>query len=194
MSSLQATTLHAPSGGPRVDPGTLSLVAGLCRDHQGFRLDYTDHDGNHTLRTVEPHRVVHYGRRWFLLAWDHDRADWRTLRVDRIRPRTPPLTRFVPRELSDAQAIERVTHGVASAFGAVRTHATIYAPAQTVAAKLPPVAVVEPLGPERCTLLLGAATAQLLAIYLLGLDAEFDVTEPPELIDALNDIADRARR
>jgi hypothetical protein len=87
-----------------------------------------------------------------------------------------------------------VAHGVATAFGAVRTRATVQAPAHTVAAKLPTVAVVEPLGDGRCTLLLGAATAHMLAIYLLGLDTNFDVTEPPELIDALNKIAHRARR
>lgn len=194
MSALQAATIHAPSGGPQVDPATLGLLAGLCRDHQVLRCDYTDHDGNHTRRSVEPHRVVHYGRRWFLLAIDRDRVDWRTLRVDRIRPRTPPGARFVPRELSDTEAIERVAHGVATAFGAVRTRAAVQAPAHTVAAKLPPVAVVEPVGDGRCTLLLGAAAAHMLAIYLLGLDTDFHVTEPPELIDALSKIAHRARR
>jgi predicted DNA-binding transcriptional regulator YafY len=194
MSALQTSTLHAPSGGPRTDPDTLSLLAGLCRDHQVLRLDYTDHDGHETRRSVEPHRVVHYGRRWFLLAWDRDREDWRTLRVDRIRPRTPAGARFVPRDLSDSEAVERVTRGVATAFGTVRTTATVHAAAQAVAATLPPVAVVEPTGPESCTLLLGAATAHLLAVYLLGLDVDFEVTEPPELIAALDDVVRRAGR
>lgn len=194
MSALQASTLYAPSGGPRVDPGTLSLIASVCRDHQMLRLDYTDHQGQHTRRTVEPYRIVHYGRRWFLLAFDRDRADWRTLRIDRIQPRTPPGARFAPRALSDTDAIQRVTHGVAAAFGGIRTCATVHAPAHAVAAKLPPIAVVEARDPNSCTLILGAATPHLLATYLLGLDADFDVTDPPELIDALNRAADRARR
>jgi predicted DNA-binding transcriptional regulator YafY len=194
MSALHAATIHAPTGGPQAEPDILALLASLSRDQQTLRCDYTDHYGNHTHRQVQPHRLVHYGRRWFLLAYDPDRDDWRTLRVDRLRPHTPPGARFTPREPSHPEAIERVTHGVATAFGATRTHAIIDAPAHAVIAQLPPIAVVEPLGPGRCTLLLGAATVHLLAIYLLGLDTDFDVTEPPELIDALNAIAHRAQR
>lgn len=194
LRALQASTLHAPSGGPQVDPDTLSLIASLCRDHQTLRLDYTDYEGHHTRRTVEPHRIVHYGRRWFLLAFDRDRGDWRTLRIDRIHPRTPLGSQFAPRELSDTDAVERVTHGVAAAFGTVRTCVTVYAPASVVAAKLPPIAVVTPRDHTSCTLVLGADTVHLLAVYLLGLDAEFDVSEPTELLGALHNLADRARR
>lgn len=40
-------------------------------------------------RRVEPHHLVSWGGRWYLVAWDLDRADWRTFRADRIDPRTP---------------------------------------------------------------------------------------------------------
>lgn len=194
MTALQAATVHAPASGPRIDPEVLSVLATACRDHQSLRLDYRDHSGNESLRTVEPYRLVHHGRRWFLLAWEIDRDDWRTLRIDRIRPRTPLGPRFVPSELSDADAVKRVTRGVAAAFGAIRTRAVVYASADTVASKLPPVAVVDHIDADSCTLLLGAATPMLLAIYLLGLGADFDVTEPPELLDALDVAARRAQR
>lgn len=194
MIALQVSTIHAPTAGPRVEAEVLTQLATACRDRYTIRIDYIDHHGHPTRRNVEPHRLVHYGQRWFLLAWDLDRQDWRNLRVDRIQPRTPPGPRFTARTMSDTRAIERITHGVATAFGAIHARATIHAPAHTVAAKLPPVAVVEPLDTHSCTLLLGAATANLLAIYLLGLDADFEVTEPPELLDALDSIAIRAAR
>ena len=66
------------------------------------------HAGTSTVRTVEPHRLVHTGRRWYLVAWDTDRDDWRTFRVDRMSPRVPTGPRFTPRELSDAG--RRATH------------------------------------------------------------------------------------
>ena len=55
--------------------------------------------GTATRRRVEPYQLVATGRRWYLLAWDLDRDDWRTFRVDRITPRTPTGPRFTPREL-----------------------------------------------------------------------------------------------
>ena len=105
---------------------------------------------------------------------------------------TPFAGPQVTRALSDVQAIERVAQGVATAFGTWRTHAVVHAPAEVVTGQLPPVAVVEPIDATRCRLLLGAATPMLLAVYLLGLDADFHVDEPPELLQALATLAARA--
>jgi predicted DNA-binding transcriptional regulator YafY len=63
-----------------------------------LRLEYQGHDGEASTRRVEPHRLVYTGRRWSLLGWDRDRADWRTFRADRIRPLLPTGPRFAPRE------------------------------------------------------------------------------------------------
>ncbi len=83
--------------GPRIDADQLSLIAGACRDGTRLRFDYTAKDDTATIREVEPAAIVHSGWRWYLVAFDLDRDDWRTFRVDRIagrrrarRPRAAP--------------------------------------------------------------------------------------------------------
>lgn len=84
------------SGGPRVDPNLLTELAHACRDCRRLRFDYTSHDGTVSRRTVEPHRLVFARRRWYLVAWDAGRADWRTYRADRLTPTPPHGPRFTP--------------------------------------------------------------------------------------------------
>ncbi|MDQ0602972.1 putative DNA-binding transcriptional regulator YafY [Streptomyces canus] len=80
-----------------VDPAVLTELAHLCRDAERLRFAYRSHNGDSTRRTVEPHRLVCTERRWYLVAWDLDRDDWRTFRVDRITPKPPHGPRFTPR-------------------------------------------------------------------------------------------------
>ncbi|MEV7907757.1 helix-turn-helix transcriptional regulator, partial [Streptomyces anulatus] len=103
VNTLQTYTVPVPrdDAGPGVDPSVLTTLAAVCRDRERLRFDYHDHAGAATLRTVEPYRLVNWGRRWYLLAWDVERGDWRTFRVDRIRSRTPTGPRFTPRDLPD---------------------------------------------------------------------------------------------
>src|SRR5581483_2381879 len=70
-----------------------------------LRFSYQDGDGHVTERRVEPHGVVSTDRRWYLVARDLDRQDWRTFRVDRIS--APVLTghRFAPAAGVDPAAI-----------------------------------------------------------------------------------------
>ena len=97
VNALQTYTVSAPARGPTVDADILTAIAAACRDRQRLRFDYRTHDGTGGARVVEPHRLVHTGRRWYLLAWDNDRHDWRTFRVDRMQPRLPtPPTCWPP--------------------------------------------------------------------------------------------------
>ena len=91
---------------PTVDPQCLTMLAAAVRDHERVRFDYTARDKRGQQREAEPHSLVNAGRRWYLVACDCGREDWRTYRVDRIeqasrpparasspaaaRPRTPP--------------------------------------------------------------------------------------------------------
>lgn len=89
-----------PLGGvvPVIDAEALTVIASACRDHQRLRFGYRGHHGDVTERYIEPLRLVHTGRRWYLVAFDLDRDDWRTFRVDRIDG-VPALSfRFTPRE------------------------------------------------------------------------------------------------
>lgn len=88
VGALHAYTvplLRAP-GGPGVEPGVLTELAAVCRDGERLRFAYRDHAGAGSRRTVEPHRLVCTEHRWYLVAWDLDREDWRTFRADRITP------------------------------------------------------------------------------------------------------------
>ena len=104
-----------PGGGqaaPSVDSELLGLLALCCRDAERVRMKYTDATGAASARSIEPYRLVPLGRRWYLLAWDRDRDDWRTFRLDRVGDVFPTRVRFTPRPLTDEQALERVQQAV----------------------------------------------------------------------------------
>lgn len=97
---------------PEVDAELLGLLALGCRDAERLRFRYTDASGEPSARSVEPYRLVPLARRWYLLAWDRDRADWRTFRVDRISEVFQTRVRFEPRPMSDDDARSRVEQAV----------------------------------------------------------------------------------
>jgi predicted DNA-binding transcriptional regulator YafY len=181
---------------PAVDPTVLTTLAGACRDHERLRFDYRNHDGTATVRSVEPHRLVTWGRKWYLVGWDLDRADWRTFRVDRIEPRTPTGPRFTPRELPEGGDVAAyVARGASSAGFRFQARVTVDAPAAVVAARInPAVGTVEPIDDHSCVLATGADGVETVAVYLGLLDVDFEVTEPPELVAKLRVLSDRYRR
>jgi predicted DNA-binding transcriptional regulator YafY len=194
VDALQTATVEIPAKGPTVAAEVLTAIAGACRDHQRLRFDYRDHDGSASLRTVEPHRLVHDRGRWYLVAWDTDQQDWRTFRADRIRPRTPAGPRFAPREPPDGDVATYLLRGVGSATWRYRARVRVHAPAALVAGRLPPAVQVEAVDEHTCIVAAGSDTPQMLAVYLGLLDVDFEVVEPPELVEQLRTLADRYRR
>src|SRR6266542_4153131 len=132
VRALHASTVEIGSAGPRVDAELLAAIAAACRDHQGLRFDYRDHDGSASLRSVEPHRMIHDRGRWYLVAWDSDRRDWRTFRADRIRLRTPGGPRFAPRDPPGGDVATYLQRGVGSATWRYRARVRVHAPAELV--------------------------------------------------------------
>jgi predicted DNA-binding transcriptional regulator YafY len=196
VNALWTSTVPVSGGdGPTVDPEVLTAIAGACRDHQRLRFDYRDHSGSASVRTVEPHRLVCWGRRWYLLAWDPDRRDWRTFRVDRIQPRIPAGPRFTPHHLPDGEVAARVMRGVWSAGWRYRARVRLHAPAEAVAERIPPgVGLLEAIDERTCVLDTGAETLDTLAVYLGMLGVDFEVSEPPDLVEHVRKLADRYRR
>jgi predicted DNA-binding transcriptional regulator YafY len=194
VNALQAATVEIAASGPTVDPEVLTAIAGACRDYQRLRFDYRDHDGSATIRTVEPHRLVHDRGRWYLVAWDVDRQDWRTFRADRIQPRIPTGPRFVPRELPGGDVATYLRRGVGSATWRYRARVRVHAPAAAITGRLPPAVLVEAIDEHTCIINVGSDTPQMLAVYLGMLDADFEVGEPSELLEQLRRLADRYRR
>jgi predicted DNA-binding transcriptional regulator YafY len=194
IDAMRAATVSVPGAGPTVDSAVLSTIAGAIRASERLRFDYVDHDGNQTVRTVEPQRLVVWGSRWYLLAWDIDRDDWRTFRVDRITPKTPTGPRFKPRTLSDEDAASHVQRSAGSATWRYRARIRIHAPVDQVRALLPLAVDVSPDGPDRCIIEAGSDTPHQLALYIGLLDIDFEILEPADLARAFVRLAERYHR
>jgi predicted DNA-binding transcriptional regulator YafY len=184
-----------PSRGPQVDPDMLTMIASACRDHERLRFEYQAHSGMASRRSVEPYRLLHDRRRWYLVAWDMDRGAWRTFRVDRIELRTPTGPRFTPRALPpDDEIAARVARGIGEATWRYRARVIVHASAAHVQDRLPIPVDVESLGHDRCAFEPGSDHPHMLALYLGMLDTDFEVVDSPELVDALRKLAERYGR
>jgi predicted DNA-binding transcriptional regulator YafY len=112
IEALQTHTTMAPGDGPAVDADLLAQLALSCRDSERIRFGYTAATGQESARSVEPHLLVPQGRRWYLLAWDLGRDDWRTFRLDRIGSLLQTRVLFPPRGLGAEEAAALVARSV----------------------------------------------------------------------------------
>lgn len=195
IGALASAVVPGPGSGPTVDAGVLTALAAAVRDHHRVRVDYTRHDGTGSRRELEPHRLVHTGRRWYLVARDVGRDDWRTFRVDRLVPRTPTGPRFVPREPPADDLAAWVAEGAARAVWHRRARVLLHAPVEVVARRLTPaMGELTDRGDGMCELATGADTLPVLAQWLGLLDVDFSVLEPPELRDHVRALGERYLR
>jgi predicted DNA-binding transcriptional regulator YafY len=197
VSALAGALLALPNAGPNarpsVDADTLTAIAAACQNHERLRFAYETHGGKGGIRDTEPHRLIHFRRRWYVLAWDVDRHDWRTFRVDRIELRPPTGPRFTPREVpAEATVVRRLD----TAMWRYRVRVTVHAPAARVAERLPAAIAVEPVDGHTCVIDVGSDSPHWLALYLGMLDEDFEVDESaaPELADHLRLLAARYTR
>jgi predicted DNA-binding transcriptional regulator YafY len=171
----------------RVDHDSLATVAATTRARTRLRFDYTDAEGRPSERHTEPFRLVHTGRRWYLVAFDLDRDDWRTFRLDRVSAPRPTGMRSARRKAPDP--VEMVQRGVAIDAYAHRATVRLMASQERAAQYIPPtVGALEPLGPDETLLTIGADDMQWLSRYLLGLPWDFKVESPGELSEELSAI------
>ena len=196
ISAFHATTV--PLAGPgqdQVDPDLLTTVAAACRDQRRLRLRYPGREGV-SIRDVEPHRLVHTPRRWYLLAWDTGRGDWRTFRVDRIQPPLgPPGARFTPRAMPADDVAAYVSQAISSAPYRYQARLLIHAPAAAVARRTSPAAGrLEALDEHSCVLHTGSNSLEELALYVAVKGFDFEVLDPPELVPVLRALSERLGR
>jgi predicted DNA-binding transcriptional regulator YafY len=182
------------AGGPAVDPAVLTAVAQACRDTERLEFGYSAADGTRTERHVEPFRLVPIGRRWYLVAYDLHRHDWRSFRLDRVDAPRATGARFRPRELPAADAAALVRAGIEQA---PRTHAVevlIDAPAAAVRVGVGRWGDVEEVGRERCRLLMSVESLDWPALVVGSVGAEFTVVSPPELRALVDEWGERFGR
>jgi predicted DNA-binding transcriptional regulator YafY len=181
IDALQSVTSPGSFGGPTVDATVLTTIAMACRGEERLRFDYTPREREAAVRHVEPHRLVSLGRRWYLVAWDTDRADWRSFRVDRLT--NPALTgaRFRPREIPGGDPVEWLRARLAAIPSRYDVSVRIALDAAKVKATVGPWATVEPLGPDASRLRMSVDDLSW-PIWMLGaLDADFTIESPEDL-------------
>jgi predicted DNA-binding transcriptional regulator YafY len=192
-AALRLATVPLTGPASTVDPGTLTAIAEACQDQRCLTFGYRSRDGGASVRTVQPHRLVHTGRWWYLVARDETRDGWRTFRVDRIDDPRATGVRFTPHDPPDAAAF--VSDSVAAAPYRFRARVLIQAPADVVAERFGPTSgIVEPVDRDSCLLTTGADSVALIAVHLGLLGREFAVLEPTELVEELRRLGDRLRR
>ena len=193
VRALHAATQTLDAGLPTVDGDALLHLARAVRDTVRVRFDYESRDQTPSTRTVEPAGLVATGRRWYLMAYDVDRDDWRTFRLDRMTRVAPTTWRFREREHEDPAAF--VQRGVASAAYRFQARVLVHAPLAEVAERTSVRTVVLTAVDESTTLLeAGSETLYGLAFHLTFLGWEFEVQQPPELRDTLAEMGERALR
>ncbi|HEX2145762.1 MAG TPA: WYL domain-containing protein [Glycomyces sp.] len=184
-----------------VAAGTLAAVSTAVRESEILQFDYAatsseDAEWNPP-RRVEPHRLLVWSGRWYLVAWDLDGGAWQTFRVDRIAPKMRTGLRFEPRAMPAPDIAEylrtQVDRGDTADDWQCYGEAILETSASLVARWAPGGAIVEELGPKRCRLTLGAWSWIGLAALFGTFEADFEVIGPPELTEACAELANRYR-
>ncbi|WP_155341061.1 helix-turn-helix transcriptional regulator [Acrocarpospora corrugata] len=178
-----------------VDADLLAALAAACRDQRRIELRYRRGEVV-SAREVEPYRLVHTPRRWYLLAWDLGRQGWRTFRIDRI---VPPLgrigARFTPRPLPREDSAAYVSESISSAPYTYQARVLFHAPVEEVAPRTSPAAGrLEAVDAHSCVFHAGSNSLREFAVHVAAKGFDFDVLDPPELVPVLRELSDRLRR
>jgi predicted DNA-binding transcriptional regulator YafY len=190
VDAVQTGTVQMPGVRlPRVDIDVLVTLARGCRNTEGLRFDYLDNHGVASARWVEPLRVVHTGRRWYLVARDRDRDAWRTFRIDRITAAVLTGQRYSFVDPPDPVAL--VSEGTTVAPYRELARVLVFAPAGEVRKVVPPtMAVVEPHGDD-ALVRVAAWEMRSLVDLVLRLPFDLEVLSPPELRTRVGEVGRR---
>lgn len=190
VKAIHESTVTLTGNADLVDGDVLLTLAKACRDLLRVRFGYDARDGAATQRWVEPIRLVATGRRWYLMAWDVDREDWRTFRLDRMREVAASTWRFKQRDHPDPA--EFIKHAISRAPYNKHAQVRVRAGVDEVASRIDTRWVTLTTIDEATTLLEASADhLEYLAFHcvMTGLDCEF--LQPPELATAAADLAER---
>jgi biotin operon repressor BirA-like protein len=195
VAALGAVTTAPAVGGPTVEPQHLTTIAAACRDAERMRFAYRSREGAESRREVEPHALVNLGRRWYLVAWDRAREDWRTFRVDRLERPASTGVRFAPRELPARDAATFVEQRLTGSPNRYEARLTLHAAADEIAARVPARwGTIEAIDATTCAYRTADEDLAWLALRVAMLGVDFEVHEPPELAAHLRALGARLTR
>ncbi len=180
VEDFSEATVTVPGYPVRVDPVVVAVVTRASRERQRIRFSYRDARGAESERHAEPLRMVHTGRRWYLVAYDMDREDWRSFRVDRMKDARPTGMRSMRRPAPDP--VEMINQGVAVDVYSRSAEVILHVPID-IAQRMIPITIgrLEEEGSDRSRLLIGADEMGWLASFLVSLAVPFDVVSPDDL-------------
>ena len=182
---------------PQIDADLLADVAAACRDGVQVRFAYIARDDRRSQRSTEPTAVVYSGHRWYLVAFDLDRDDWRTFRVDRIRGRLRVggrgRRRTVPGGDPAANVKRQLQRGGDDRDGtAVPGRIRVTAPAARIQHRVPSrYATIEPDGEDACVVSTRGAWHDSFLVWMATLGEPIEILGPPELRDAARGVLKR---
>ena len=196
VSALGSAMIAPPTGGPTVDPQHLTVIAAACRDFERIRFAYKRRDGTDSRREAEPYSLVNLGRRWYLVAWDLGREDWRTFRIDRLTRPASTGVRFTQRKLPARDAAAYVERSIASRPHRFDASVTLAVSADEIKRRFGGWwgGEVEPVDDHSCIFRTGDDDLDWLATRIAMLGVDFVVHEPPELIEHVRALAARLQR
>ena len=189
--ALHAVTLSLRTGPPLVDAAVLSGLAMACRDSRRLRFRYRKHDGDTGPREVEPLRLANYGRRWYLIAWDPARGDWRSFRVDRIEGAPKTGEPFVPRP-PPPDVAAKLERGIAYAPFPCRVTLRLRGTVAELESAIPVwCGLLEPETDSHSLLRVGAESPEALLAQVLMIGREAELVEGHEQVPSLRGALDR---
>jgi predicted DNA-binding transcriptional regulator YafY len=195
VRALGSATFVLPAPGPTVDPQHLTVIAAACRDSECLRFAYQSRDGADSHREVEPDSLVNHGRRWYLVAWDRRREDWRTFRIDRLAKPAATGVRFTARRLPAKDAAAYVEQSITAAPNRFEALVTLHAAAEEITSRVPAYwGTIEPIDARTSEYRTGDDDLRWLAMRIAMLGVDFEVREPPELVEHLRELASRLAR
>ncbi|MDW3179846.1 MAG: YafY family protein [Acidimicrobiia bacterium] len=184
----------SPSETAVIDSDALAVLASACRDHEEVRFDYRRRDGEDSRRLVEPHQMVTAGRRWYLVAWDVRRDDWRTFRLDRLGNAARAGKRFTPREIPGGDAADFVAASISAIPREIEALVAVDAPYASFEEVLrwTDHTLLE-TEPHRCVVSLRTEHIDWLVLTIahIALTGPTNVIEPTDVADAVRLLADR---
>jgi predicted DNA-binding transcriptional regulator YafY len=187
VSALGAATSAVAIGAPVIDADVLAALAGACRDNLRARFSYVAGDGRASQRHTEPCALVHSGFDWYLAAFDLDRDDWRTFRVDRIHGRVRPGGRGKRRTVpgGDPAAYVQARAGRSGEPGAAPARIRLHVPVARIEGRIPSrYAIAAPEGEDSCVVTSRGPWSLSFLIWIALLDQPMEVLGPPEFADA----------
>ncbi|WP_433367824.1 helix-turn-helix transcriptional regulator [Streptosporangium sp. CA-115845] len=190
VTALRSAVVAMPSkGGPTVQAAVLTTISAAIRAPEVLRFDYVSHHETESRRDVEPHRLVCWGPKWYLVGWDVERKDWRTFRVDRMSLRTPNGPRFTHREPPDGDVAAYLRRTMGFEMWPLRARLRVHASATDITGRVN--GIVTPVDDHTCLLELATDSLDIAVLVVAMLDVDFEVESPPELARHLRELSTR---